>query len=219
MKRVIVACSMMENELKKVYKKVKCTDPIVWLERGYHNSPDKLRKKLQETIDSLQEYDEILLAYGLCGNGTAGVYSEKSVLVLPKFDDCINLMLCNGIRQTRGLTKSTSIYLTDGWIRDEEAILQKYEDYIEQYDQETADEIMEMMYEHYEKISIIDTKSYDLKPVQEYADRAAQLLNLETEIVDGSIHILEQLLLGEWDSNFIVQPPQKALEISQWDYK
>lgn len=217
MKRVLVACSMMEDELRSVYEKIGCEVPIRWLERGYHNTPEKLRQVLQREIDELGEYDEILLAYGLCGNGTAGLVSEKATLVLPKFDDCINLMLCTGARKTRGLAEAGSIYLTQGWIQDEEAILQKQEEYVEEYGEETAQEILEMMYEHYEKIAVIDTGCYDLKPVQDYAGRAGEMLSLEPVTVPGSTRILEKLLRGQWDEDFIVQRPGRPLTAAQWE--
>lgn len=213
----VIACSMMEDELGRVYERIGCQWPVRWLERGYHNTPDRLRQALQEEIDSLQEYDEILLAYGLCGNGTAGLVSERALLVVPKFDDCINLMLCTGHRSKRGLAETGSIYLTRGWIQDEEAVLQKRQEYVEEYGEETASEILEMMYEHYEKIAVIDTGCYDLEPVQDYARQAGELLNLEPVTVAGSTDLLEKLLTGRWDEDFIVQQPGQPLSTGQWE--
>ncbi|MCI8895376.1 MAG: DUF1638 domain-containing protein [Lachnospiraceae bacterium] len=218
MKRVVIACSMMEDELHRAYRETGCRLPVHWLERGYHNTPEKLREALQREVDRLQEYDEILLAYGLCGNGTAGLVSRHAVLVIPKFDDCINLMLCLGPRKERGLAQTGSIYLTRGWTLDGEAVLQQKENYIEMYGEEEAREILEMMYEHYERIAVIDTGCYDLGAVQAYARQAGELLSLEPVTVEGSAGILEKLLLGEWDENFIVQRPGQPLAASQWEY-
>ena len=75
-----------------------------------------------------------------------------------------------------------------------------------------------MMYEHYQRIAVIDTGCYDLGPVQEYARQAGKLLSLEPVTVDGSARILEKLLRGEWDENFIVQKPGRPLEASQWEF-
>lgn len=219
MKRTLIACSMMENEIKKICEDTGCGIPVIWIERGYHNSPEKLREKLQSTIDGLQDQDEILLTFGLCGNGTAGLISPRATMVLPKFDDCINMLLCRGERKTRGLARAGAIYLTRGWTMDEEAILEKYQQYIEDYGEEGAEAIMEMMYEHYETISVIDTKSEDLTPTLEYAQKAAKLLDLSTEIVEGSTLILEQLLSGQWDENFIVLKPGQTLDSSRWDFQ
>lgn len=219
MKRTLIACSMMENEIKKICEEMGCDIPVIWIERGYHNSPEKLKEKLQSTIDRLQDQDEILLTFGLCGNGTAGLISPRATMVLPKFDDCINMLLCRGERKTRGLTRTGAIYLTRGWTMDEEAILEKYNQYIEDYGEESAEAIMEMMYEHYETISVIDTKSEDLAPTLEYAQKAAKLLDLSTEIVEGSTLILEQLISGQWDENFIILKPGQTLDSSRWEFQ
>lgn len=217
MKRTLIACAMLEQEIKYICEKRDLRMEVLWLDRGYHNTPEKLKEKLQEMIDGLQEEEEILLAFGLCGNGTAGLVSPRATLVIPKFDDCINMLLCTGTRRSRGLTEAGNIYLTKGWTMDEEAILTKYEAYIEEYGQEDAEAILEMMYENYKSITVIDTGLEDLKETLEYAKKTAELLDLSTKVTEGSVRILEQLLTGEWDENFILQKPGKPLETSQWE--
>ena len=222
MKQILIACAMMEDEIKKVYEEIECHIPIIWVERGFHNTPEKLKKELQRLIEEHQDVDEILLSFGLCGNGTDGIVSPKARLILPKFDDCINMLLCRGKRQSRALAKTGSIYMTRGWIQDSESsesILEKYEKYVEEYGEESADAIMEMMYEHYKKITLIDTKSYDIAPVMEYAKKAAELLELETEVTEGSTDILKQLLMGQWEENFIVREPGESVKASLFDYR
>lgn len=217
MKRTLIACSTMEDEVKKVYEETGCEIPVIWVERGYHNTPAKLKEKLQSIIDDLQDQDEILMTFGLCGNGTEGLVSSKATLVLPKFDDCINMLLCRGERHSRGLIQTGCIYLTRGWTLDQEAILAQYEKYIEDYGQESAEAILEMMYEHYEKIAVIDTGSYDIASTLEYARKAAGLLDLSTETVEGSNRIIKQLLSGQWDENFIIQKPGQPVRAASFE--
>lgn len=219
MKRILIACSMMEDEINKIYQEENCEMPVVWMDRGYHNTPDKLKEKLQEKINELQDYDEILLAFGLCGNGTEGLVSENTALIIPRFDDCLNMLLCGEKRMARGLTEAGKIYLTRGWTMDDEAILAQYEKYIEEYDEESAEAIMEMMYQHYEKIAVIDTESYHMESVMEYAKKAAQLLDLSTETVKGSTRMLKQLLTGNWDENFIIQKPGQPVRTSSFEWE
>lgn len=218
MKQTLIACAMMEHEINKLYEELSCQMPVIWIDRGYHNTPEKLKSKLQSLIDELQDQDQILLTFGLCGNGTAGLTSPGATLVLPRFDDCINMLLCSGQRKQRGLVDAGSIYLTEGWTQDTEGILEKYDQYIEEYGQEDADAIIEMMYEHYKTIAVIDTGCEDLTVTMNYAEKAAELLGLTTEVVEGSTRILRQLLTGEWDENFIVLKPGEALAASCWEF-
>ena len=219
MKQILIACAMLEDEIHKIYEETGCEIPVVWVERGYHNTPEKLRGKLQSLIEEHQDVDIILLSFGLCGNGTNGIVSLGTRLVLPKFDDCINLLLCRGKRRSRGLTETGSLYLTRGWTLDSESILKQYEKYVEEYGQESAEAILEMMYEHYEKITVIDTKSYDRKPVLNYAREAAKLLDLIPETTEGSTEILRKLLTGRWEEDFIVLEPGQAVTAADFEWE
>ena len=207
MQRILIACSMLEDEIKKVYKEIECNIPVIWVDRGFHNTPEKLNGELQKIIDEHQDCDEILLTFGLCGNGTEGIVSKNTMLVMPRFDDCINMLLCKGKRESRGLTKADSIYITRGWTLDSESILSQYDKYVEDYGEESAEGIIKMMYEHYKTITVIDTDSYEKAPVMEYANQAARLLGLSSQMTEGSTKVLRDLLLGNWEEHFIVQKP------------
>ncbi len=219
MKQILIACSMLEDEIHQVYREIDCQIPVVWVERGFHNTPERLKEELQKLIEEHQDCDQILLTFGLCGNGTDGIVSEKATLVMPKFDDCINMLLCSGKRVSRGLAKTGSIYMTRGWIQDSQAILAQYEQNVENYGEEMAQEIMEMMYEHYDTLSVIDTKSYDLAPVMEYAKKAGALLELTPQTAPGSTNIIKQLLTGNWEENFIICQPGSPVEQSLFEFK
>lgn len=217
MKRILIACGMLEDEIDQVSRELDCKIPVIWVERGFHNSPGKLKEKLQDLIDQNQDCDEILLSFGLCGNGTEGLISQKTRLVLPKFDDCINMLLCGEKRVCRGLTEPGSLYLTRGWTLDSEAILTQYEQYVTEYGEESAEAILEMMYEHYETISVIDTGYGQLSQVLDYAGQAAQLLGLSTRTVKGSVRILRQLLSGCHGEDLIVKEPGDPVKQSDFD--
>lgn len=213
MKRTIIACAMLEDEINHVYDKLGYTLPVVWLERGYHNTPEKLRVKLQETINELQDQDELLLCFGLCGNGTAGITSKKSRLILPKFDDCLNMLLCDGNRNCRGMVQPGTMYLTGGWIKDDEGILQQYDKLLDEYDKETRDDIMEMMYAHYNSVSVIDTGCYPMDDTMEYAKKTCELMDFDLKTIPGYVVMIEKLFSGDWDNNFlIVEPGETVLE-------
>lgn len=218
MKRTIIACAMLEDEINAVYEKSGCTYPIVWLERGYHNIPENLRTKLQETIDSLQDQDELLLCYGLCGNGTAGITSKKARLILPKFDDCLNMILCDGNRSCRGLVQPGTMYLTKGWTKDTDGILQQYEKLLEEYDEETRDDIIEMMYAHYNSVTVIDTGCYPMEETMEYAKKTCELMDFELKTTEGFTIMIEKLLSGDWDDNFIQIESQQIIQEEHFEF-
>ena len=71
---------------------------IEFTELRSHVNPDKLRGQIQTIIDSTPDhYDAILLGYGLCGNGTAGLKARSIPLIIPRAHDCCTIFL--GSRQ------------------------------------------------------------------------------------------------------------------------
>ena len=100
--------------------------------------PDRLRDVVQAEIDRAESEgaDLIMLAYGLCGNGALGWHTEKATLVMPRFDDCVNMMLCTGKRDRRNYLSAGHMYLTGGWTKDEGALLDMFESYLSKYGKE-----------------------------------------------------------------------------------
>lgn len=190
---IVIACEMLKDEIEYAYAKTGCTWPVKWVPRSLHNSPEKLREKLQEVIDQSQKYERILFTFGYCGGGTEGLYSEHSELIFVRCDDCIHMLLFS-TEKKKSLIEKGVIYLTDGWIKDEQAILQQYEYMKKRYGEEICENVMHMMYGNYHKICVIDTEAYDMQFTQAYAKKAAEVLKLEEACCKGSVGILEQLL-------------------------
>ena len=166
-KRTLISCAMLEDEVNHILEKTHLTLPVIWIDRGLHNRPENLNQLLQEHINQLQNQDEILLTFGLCGNGTAGLVSPNTMLRLPKFDDCINMLACRQPRTERKQTQKDALYLTRGWTLDHEGILQQYKMLSETYDEETLNFILQTLYNGYHTLTVLDTGCYDLPPVEQ----------------------------------------------------
>ena len=106
MKRLIVSCGMLAEELKKACAEQSVLPEIIEQPRGMHEHPKELKERLSVLISEHQNVDEIVLTYGLCGYGTVGLISENTRLVLPRFDDCISQLL---YRETEGRTCRSKI--------------------------------------------------------------------------------------------------------------
>lgn len=217
--RVLIACSMLENEIRMILDRLGLKDlMVVWMERGYHDRPEELGHVVQEEIDKAEDLgaDEILLCYGLCGNGAEGWTAKRAKLVMPKFDDCINMLLCPGRRSKRNLIESGRFYLTEGWCNDKSSLGQMVEDAIERYGERRGLRVMKQMLSSYHHITIIDTGCYDIGPVRDYAGRCAERLGFEVDEVKGSCHVIEKLLAGIRDDDILVKEPGNPVRISDF---
>ncbi|MEG0494714.1 MAG: DUF1638 domain-containing protein, partial [Eubacterium sp.] len=67
----------------------------IWMSNTLHTYPEKLRDALQEEIDKVEGKDvnELLFAYGNCGNGLVGLKSKTATMIIPKYGDCIDIFL------------------------------------------------------------------------------------------------------------------------------
>ncbi|MBO4365205.1 MAG: DUF1638 domain-containing protein [Eggerthellaceae bacterium] len=194
----------------------------IWVERGYHEKPDVLRAELQRRIDEAEANgaSQILLAYGLCGGGIAGLRTRVAKLAVPRFDDCVNFMLETGCRTCRGKAKAGVYYLTHGWVHDTSASPSKMrERYIECYGERKAKRLMHAMFKAYKSVTLIDNGCYDLESVQPVARKFAHAIEVDVvDSVPGSNVILEKLLCGPWDDDILVVDPGVAVEQDDFAY-
>lgn len=220
-KKILIACSMIEDEINAVFERFDIHDiGIWWQERGYHNDPDELREVIQKEIDRAGEEgaDVIMLAYGLCGKGAVGWHSDRAVIAMPRFDDCCNIMLCTGKREKRNLLEAGNMYLTGGWSRDEGALLSMLSRAVERYGERRGLKVMRMMFDSYSKVTVIDTGCFETGPVQDYAEKCAGILELEHCTVPGSNRILEKLITGEWDEDIIIKEPGEPVAEQDFEF-
>lgn len=218
-RRMLIACAMMEDEVHAALDRCQVSMPVTWIDRGYHSKPDVLRQKLQESIDAAEEAgaDEVLLAIGLCGCGAVGLRTKRAVLVMPRFDDCVNLMLCTGNRTSRGYAQAGVMYLTHGWAHDTTLITGQRELYRRKYGERRADRLMRGMYGAYRAVSLIDNGCYDVDEVRGYAQQCADILGVGVQVDAGSNIVLEKLVSGKWDGDMLVYRPGEPVLQEDFD--
>src|SRR5512145_3012711 len=90
----LIGCEVFLRELcAAIAESPNAIDPE-FLEIGLHNEPGRLRGALQARIDAAGDGCEaVLLAYGLCGNGLAGLRAGRVPLVIPRAHDCCTILL------------------------------------------------------------------------------------------------------------------------------
>lgn len=261
---VVIACEMIEDEVRAAMESTGADYHVIWVERGYHNEPDDLREELKVLVryaetsvitgdirtkeltdnpyasipesmktrkqkrtattnlspgDEInQDLENIIIVFGLCGKGAAGIGSSSSRVIIPRFDDCVNMMLCPEKREKRAYMKAGITYLTKGWTEDRGSLLCIYNECIERYGEKRGRKAFSLMYDSYTGAAVIDDGCYDLEPVEEYARKTSELLGLDICHVDGSIHVFEKLLSGNWDDDIIVCEPGEVISEEDFDF-
>lgn len=222
-KWTVISCGMLADEVKQEWERVQPDARLLWMKRGLHNSPQTLYTGVQAMIEEHQDCEAILLTYGLCGNGTCGLVSPHTKLVVPAFHDCIHQLLQDVDKDRKKESSSWKkkirmghYYLTRGWTLDEEAIYQQSCLILRKYGEERGKSILKEMYHGYTDMDVIETGAYDMAPVLEYAAKAAKINSMKVNSVKGSTDVLHKLLTGNWDQDFIVLDPGEELTLQHF---
>ena len=216
MREIIIACSMMEDEIKKTVTETGSDIPLLWVDRGLHEYPEQLRGELTEKIAQCEkDYDTIVLAYGLCGNGTVGLVSAKARLVIPHFDVCIRIMtsMQPGVPPEVDIR---SLYYTRGWLESNLVKSEGYERCLKKYGAKKTQWIYREMVKNYRSICLLETTAYDIAACQADACHMAEVLGLELTTQPGTLRILKKMVTHQWDDEFIICEPGEALRQEQF---
>ncbi|UOO38510.1 DUF1638 domain-containing protein [Oscillospiraceae bacterium CM] len=211
-KTMIIACRSFHHELEAAFDTLGFSQPIIWLESGLHNFPDKLRLELQKTLDGLHDVDRVLLIFGFCGNAVVGLKTGSFELVLPRADDCIAVFL--GSSEAKRKLERT-YFLTKGSLEGERNIWAEYQYAVNKYGIASGKRIFSAMLGNYKYLGILDTGGYDVASIHAITDEIAAALELEKKVISASFSYITALLTGPWDSSrFVTVAPQTEITLA-----
>jgi hypothetical protein len=192
----VIACGVLQDLLGS---RLADGVPVTWLDVGLHNTPKKLAAALQERLDALAEPSNVIVGYGLCGNGLVGVKSREHTLIIPRIHDCVAMFLGSHQRYLeRFFASPNTYYITKGWIDAKDEPLTDYLDYVRDFDEDTADYLVEMKYRHYRKLCMVGFSAAELDSCRPMAMKIATFckdrFGMEYEEVIGTTELVEALL-------------------------
>jgi hypothetical protein len=202
---IMLACLNIKNELLSAVNAAASDFPILFIPRETHLISNKLREHVQSMIDTIENVDYILLPMGRCGNATLGLVSPKASLVLPKCNDCIDLLLSG--ERLRPERPQYAYFLTDSWLGSPVSIDTEYHYTLNKYGDETGTEVLRMIYKNYKYFTLVDTDSYDLEATGEKIMPLARMIGMEVNRMNGPCGVLRKMARLEFDGDFTIIPP------------
>ena len=219
MNSIILACRTLEDEIELAKKNTGKKYPVLYIESGLHERPKKLAEALREVFAEVDpKTKRVLMALGQCGNSLTGIAAGNFELILPKVDDCLSLLIGSNKEKSEINLRDKAFFLTLGWLRGESTIMSQYQQSVEKYGEDVALSIMEMMYEHYETMGLIDTGAAPIDKLWDAAEEITTLLGLKRKVYKGTVSYIEELLTGPWpEDRFIIKKPGEA--IAEQDFR
>lgn len=205
---VIVTCSSLEMYVDAAQKSQNTEFDVVVIDRLFHVDPEKMKAGIRREIEKLSpDIDTILVAMGFCG----GVWDHVSFsrrVVIPRVDDCVSMLLQTDDCYCPNRKETGHMYLYEQNPADFSAfsLMRDYSEMDTEFAGLDREMLFHMWFDNYHFLDIIDTGMNDcyseeyVMAAQENADQIGAAL----DYVPGSNRILEKLVSGRWDEQFLV---------------
>ena len=208
----IICCDSLGSHLEVAQVKMGTNFPVYSLDRALHSQPKNMRQRLIDVLTALPEsITTVLIAMGYCGGSLDNICARQR-LVIPNLDDCITMLLTKTDAQEGNLKQRGHMYFRDsecGGVN----VQRMLDNLRREYGMERGTGIFGMWFADYTHADIIDTGVFDCyeESYVESIQKQADLIRCELDYVEGSNRILEKLVSGQWDEQFLIVPPGTVL--------
>ncbi len=205
MNAVILSCSSLTDYVNAAQEKLNTNYPVIYLDRSFHRDPRLMRGEIIKALGSIDEnIDTVLVSMGYCGGSWEDVKCDKRI-VLPRVDDCCTLLLTTDDNKVSDRKSVGHYYIKE---KQPESVLLStiFKAYTKDMDEAKRESIYKYWSGLYKDIDVIDTGLNDCRSesYRSIVEKDRKFFGSNINYVKGSNIILEKLISGKWDEQFIV---------------
>lgn len=218
MKAAVLACGNLVTYVMAALKKYDLDMPVICLNLNLHVEPTKMREAI---IDALRRRipkacDTVLVAQGYCGGSWENITPSRRV-VLPRVDDCVTMALTTDDRYQPNRKKMRHMYdfnIKTGFF----SPYHLYQSLVRQYGKAKADDLFALWFADYHDLDVVSTGLENLTDPAYIAKTAkgAMLMGAEVHVVPGSNRMIEKLVTGRWDEQFVIKQPYETITMADF---
>ena len=230
MRLKLISCEVLYREMCAEVSRAPHPVDVEFLPKGLHDLGGKpMATEVQKIIDAVPEgrYEAILLGYGLCGNGLAGITARHTQVVLPRSHDCIALLMgSRHVYQQYFDSNPGTYYESTGWLERGKGLQQlthatagmdnSLAQLIARYGEDNGRYLFEEMGRYrssYSRLAFIETGLETDGHFEQQAREYAGQRGWTFEKVQGSLRLFARLLSADWDEDsFLVVQPGQAVK-------
>lgn len=207
-KTVILTCSSLQMYVDFAQQAMKTSYPVIQIDRLYHVDPARMKQVIREELEKYRNtIDTLLVAMGFCG----GVWDQVTApvrTVIPRVDDCVSLLLATDDQYVPNRKDTGHLYLYEKNPEEFSAtsLLKDYRNSSDEFQGMSEEFLFHMWFDQYHYLDIIDTGHNDCyeEAYVEAAQSNADKIHATLDYRQGSNRILEKLVSGQWDEQFLV---------------
>lgn len=202
---LILCCASLRYHLDAAQQKMGADYPVRELDWACHKEPALLRETLLQTMAALPPHITTVLS---CVCDCGGVWEGIKLpcrTVLPRMDDCVTMLLQTDDTLHPDVKQEGHIYFRDG-DRGEHSVAAFKDEICRRYGMEIGTSIFGGFMQGYTHADMVDTGVYDCYDEAFVAEmqQCADLIRCDLDYVTGSNRVLENLVSGHWETQFLV---------------
>lgn len=201
---LLLSCKVFQREFNDVVVRAGHRVEVRYLPMNLHSdTADSARVQIQAAVDAADPdvHDAVLIGYGVCNYGVRGLVARELPLVVPRFHDCISLLLESQRRYRDFFDHHPNTYfMCSGWVdarhldsasllgavgrqmgldQDLAALIDKYGEDNGRYSYDT------LKRRSYDQYVYISTRCQHEEDIIEQARQGAQEADCPIQIVEG----------------------------------